>query len=88
LGVLYLETADLQKAKENFEKQVAYNDLAENHFYMAKVLIAQSEIAEAKLELDKAKTLFHKGYVMSDAYVYPADKIYLSMLEEMEKFLN
>jgi len=88
LGVLYLETENLQKAKENFEKQVDYNNLAENHFYMAKVLIAQKKMAEAKLELEKATSLFEKGYVMSDGYVYLEDQIYSNMIEEMKQLLD
>lgn len=61
LGVLYVEIGEFDKAKENFEKQVAYNDLAENHFYMVKVLKAQDKIEEAKLELEKQLLFFKKG---------------------------
>jgi tetratricopeptide (TPR) repeat protein len=88
LGVLYLEIGDLANAKLNFERQQEYNDLAENHFYMAKVLIAQNELIAAKLELDKAEVLYKKGSVISDAYVYPVDKIYSSVIEDLEKSLN
>jgi tetratricopeptide (TPR) repeat protein len=88
LGVLYVEIGEFDKAKENFEKQVAYNDLAENHFYMVKVLKAQDKIEEAKLELEKTITLFQKGYVLHDLYVYPEDKIYWSMIEEEIESLN
>ncbi len=88
LGVLYWETGDLEKAKLNFEKQKEYNDLAENHFYMAKVLIAENKLEQAKLELARTKELYKIGYAMSDPYVHPEDKIYASTIKEEEKSLN
>lgn len=88
LGVLYLEAGEFEKAKSNFENQQDYNDLAENHFYMAKVLKAQSKMADAKIELENTITLYEKGYVMHDSYVYPADKIYWSMIEKEKEDLD
>ncbi|WMN11646.1 hypothetical protein QYS49_39130 [Marivirga salinae] len=88
LGVLYLELEEFEKAKAYFEKQVEYNDLAENHFYLARALKAQDKIDEAKMELEKTSSLFQKGYVLHDLYVYPDDKIYWSMIEEEKKALD
>jgi tetratricopeptide (TPR) repeat protein len=82
LGVLYLENGDFQNAKLNFEKQLEYNDLAENHFYLAKVFKAENNIVQAKLELEKTVELYEIGYVMSDPYVHPEDKIFWSMIED------
>ncbi|WP_375578678.1 tetratricopeptide repeat protein [Marivirga tractuosa] len=88
LGVLYLEADDLEKAKSNFEKQLEYNDLAENHFYMAKALKAQGKMDEAKIELENTIALYENGYVMHDSYVYADDKIYWSMIEEERRALD
>ena len=88
LGVLYLETDNLQKAKDNFIKQEEYNDLAENHFYMARALKAEGKMEEAKLELDKTEALFKRGIVVGNGYVYPKDKIYLSMIDKEKEVLG
>ncbi|ADR21324.1 hypothetical protein MATR_10470 [Marivirga tractuosa] len=82
LGVLYMELGDLEKAKENFQKQQEYNDLAENHFYMAQVLKSENDLQLAKIEFQKALALYNKGYVVDDGYIFPEDKIYRVMLDE------
>ncbi|WKV12480.1 hypothetical protein [Marivirga harenae] len=88
LGVLYLENGDLSNAKLNFKKQQDYNDLAENHFYMSKVFKAENNLKKAKIELQKAVELYEIGYVMSDPYVHPVDKIFWSMIKVEQKSLN
>jgi tetratricopeptide (TPR) repeat protein len=88
LGVLYLETGNMSKARLNFERQLEYNDLAENHFYMVRVMKALGENAVAKKELDHAIVLYKKGYVLADGYVHPEDKIFWSMIEKEQQELN
>ncbi|MCH7402103.1 tetratricopeptide repeat protein [Belliella kenyensis] len=81
LGVLYAEQGDLQKAKACFEKQEAFNDLAENRYYLAMVYKELGQKENYIEQLEKAKSLYTIGLKMNDPYQAPMDKIYLKQIE-------
>jgi tetratricopeptide (TPR) repeat protein len=82
LGVLKLETNDLEGAIDCLKKQIAYNDyLAETYYYLALAYKQQSELADFMTTMEKAKVFYLKGYKRLDFYTHPADKIYLADIE-------
>ncbi len=88
LGVLYLETNQLEKAQKAFEVQIQLNEnIAENYFYLAKVEINLEIWKQAKADLEKAKRLYEEGNRMFDSYTHPMDSIYLAQIEEELKLI-
>lgn len=81
LGGLYLETEKIEKAIELFKKQSEYNNLAENHYYLALAYLNLEKETEYKSCLEKAKELYIGERKMSDSYTNPMDKIYLENIE-------
>lgn len=81
LGVLYVETGNLNAALKAFEQQETIGDLAENQYHKAGVL-AQLEQKEAlKAALEQALNLYQNSICMSDPYGHQVDKIYLSDIQ-------
>lgn len=76
LGVLYLETNQLDKAINAFEKQLIENELAEVRFYLGKVYYFQGNSIKGKEELNKALLLYKKGRSMRSNYYEYIDQIY------------
>ncbi len=81
LGVLYLETNNLERAVEFFRKQSLNNEIAENQYYLALSFKKLGQTEEYKLCLDRAKKLYMKGERMYGTYTNPMDKIYLDTIE-------
>lgn len=81
LGVMYLETDQMNKAIATFEKQQEINDLAENHYYLA--LVYQQAGIQAKFDqhMMQAKEKYLEGYKLFDPYVEVMDQIYLEDIE-------
>jgi len=89
LGVLYLETQQLEKALAAFEKQSEKYELAENQFYCALTLQTLGKSAEALERLEKARALYIRGEKVVDSYSTPVDKVYLKTIEaEIKKLQN
>ncbi|BDS11812.1 tetratricopeptide repeat protein [Aureispira anguillae] len=85
LGVLYFEQGKYQAAIAAFEKQEAWNNIADSHYYKALALEALDSPQEREKELEIAKALYLKGSKMFNHYTHYPDKIYL---EDIEQALN
>ncbi len=86
LGVLYLETGDYDKALVAFEKQLKENELAECHYYMAKVYEQLKMPKKYVRNIQLAKELYLDSKYMLDIYTHHVDKIFLADIEkELEK---
>lgn len=77
LGVLYWELKHYNEASKALIKQQEINDLAENRYYLGRVLIEIGKKDEALQQLKIAKEKYEKGDRMKDPYTQHADKIYL-----------
>lgn len=77
LGVLYLETGQIARAKIAMNKQLEINDLAEAHYYMALINKKENDISSAKMHLNLAKTQYEAGLRMRHDYTHHMDKVYL-----------
>ncbi len=83
LGILKMETGDSAGAKEYLNKSIAYNDyLAEPYYYLGLIYKKEKSAKEFKVNMEKAKTFYLKGYKHSDPYTHPMDKIYLADIEQ------
>jgi len=81
LGVLYLETGQHQRAIESFQRQSAYNELAENQYYLGMTYKAIADKTRYRECLQQAKKLYLSGRIMRDSYTELMDKIYLTDIE-------
>jgi hypothetical protein len=82
LGVLKYETGDLNGARSYLRKSIEVNDyLAEAYYYLALVEQTSGNIADFKINMDKAREYYLKGYRRFDHYTNPVDKIFLSDIE-------
>lgn len=88
LGIMYAEQGELHMAKECFEKQQAFNDIAENRYYLALVFKKLDQKEKYIEHLEKSKSLYALGLKMNDPYQHPMDKVYLSTIltEEQSGF--
>ncbi|NDV14920.1 hypothetical protein GO009_02690 [Muricauda sp. TY007] len=85
LGCMYLEQEEYIEAIEQFKKQEAINDLAENRFYIA---IAYKNVLDQEnylINLKTAKEYLQQGKRVHDYYVENIDKIYWANILEEEK---
>lgn len=78
LGILYLETNQLDKALLAFQNQEKENTLAENEFYRALVYKAKNDKTMCNKYLQKALELYQNGRHMFDPYTHQMDRIFLS----------
>jgi len=76
LGVLYLESNQLEKAVESFRKQIEENELAEVYYYLGKTLLKLEKKEDAKTNLDKAHQFYKNGRKMHSYYYEFTDQIY------------
>ena len=81
LGVLYLETGQMEKALVAFEKQNEENALAENNYYWALAHKAAGNNKAYKAKLEEAITLYKGQRNLFDNYTHHADKVFLSDIE-------
>ncbi|WP_321540514.1 hypothetical protein [Flavobacterium piscinae] len=81
LGVLYLETNQLERAIETFNKQSISYELAENQYYLALTYLQLKDNDKYISCLLEAKALYLKGSKVMDVYDNPMDKIYLTDIE-------
>lgn len=86
LGIMQVKLKDYQKAIISFEKQIKANDyLADTYYYLGFVYKNIGEEKKAIESLNKAKEFYAKGYARKDPYTHPADKIFLSDIEQLLK---
>jgi tetratricopeptide (TPR) repeat protein len=78
LGILYLETNQLDKALHAFQNQEKENTLAENEFYRAVVYKKKKDKARCNKHLQKAYELYQNGRHMFDFYTHQMDRVFLS----------
>ncbi|MGL1888821.1 MAG: hypothetical protein OCD76_20080 [Reichenbachiella sp.] len=78
LGVMYLETGDLENAIFCFQKQSDIKPLADNQYYLAQAFKRKEMESEARIAIAEALKLFEKGYQMQDIYTHKADEVFLS----------
>ncbi len=81
LGVLYLELGQNEKAISALKEQEAYNDLAENRYYLGLALVKSGDLEGAIQNLALAKSKYLEEYKMFDPYVQVMDEIYLEDIE-------
>ncbi|MGB0839678.1 MAG: tetratricopeptide repeat protein [Chitinophagales bacterium] len=82
LGVLYLETDNLDKAFENLKLQEVENNVAECQYYLAEIYKAKGKVDQAKMCLVQAKQLYTKGLRLFDPYTQVTDNVYLKQIED------
>ena len=82
LGVLYLETQQLDKAEEALKKQLEINALAECHYYLALTYKKMNQKDDSLFHLREAKKLYESGLYMFDVYTHQVDKIFLADIEK------
>lgn len=81
LGVLYLEENKPKKALEAFEKQNAFFEISEAHYYSAKANARLGNKALAVRLMKTALEKYNKGNAMHDPYRQLPDEIYRSDIE-------
>ncbi len=83
LGVLKMETGDVNGAIDCLNKSISYNDyLAEPYYYLGLIYKNQKLKMQSREAFGKAKTYYLKGYKRFDPYTHPMDKIYLADIEK------
>lgn len=82
LGVLYLESGQIAKAKACMEKQLQINSLAEAHYYMALIHKSEKDDPACRSQLELAKTQYEAGLRMRHDYTHHMDKVYLIQINE------
>ncbi|MEJ7646232.1 MAG: hypothetical protein WKF87_16670 [Chryseolinea sp.] len=83
LGVLKMETGDLEGGIECLKKSIAYNDyLAEPYFYLGLIYKKKKQMKEYQQNMEKAKAYYIKGHKRFDPYTQPMDKVYLADIDE------
>ncbi|MEM9895129.1 MAG: hypothetical protein AAF789_02055 [Bacteroidota bacterium] len=83
LGVLYLETGDLDKAHQSFLKQEKMNPIAENCFYQSKLEMVRGNLELALNYAKEASKRYKDGQFMYDPYSHQVDKVYAVEMEEL-----
>jgi tetratricopeptide (TPR) repeat protein len=82
LGVLKMETGDINGSIESFSKSIALNDyLAEPYYFLGLIYKSKNLTVEHKSSMEKAKAYYLKGYKRFDPYTQPMHKVYLSDIE-------
>ncbi len=82
LGVLKMETGNIDGSIESFTKSIALNDyLAEPYYYLGLIYKSKNLTAEHKSSMEKAKAYYLKGYKRFDSYTHPMHKVYLSDID-------
>jgi tetratricopeptide (TPR) repeat protein len=82
LGVLYLESAQYEKAVEALSSQMEINPIGEGLYYLA---LSYKELGKMELyknSLKEAQQLYKKGSMMRDVYTHQVDKVYLKTIEK------
>ena len=89
LGVLYLETGELEKAIELLSQQIETNDyFAENYYYLG---LAYKNLGDLTLAVDhfsKARDFYMAERKMNDIYNTGVDQIFLSDIESAIESTN
>lgn len=88
LGVVYFAQENFIKAKENFERQIMYNDyFAEPYYYLALISEKEGNITKARELTNKALSYYCDDKYMKDSYTTVIDKIYKANIENLKKNL-
>lgn len=82
LGILYLESGQPEKALQEFEKQQAYNPMADAAYYAAQAYSELNQSEKAYAQLLQAKKLYQQDLHMFDPYTEVMDRIYLRQIED------
>jgi len=82
LGVLYLENSNYEKAIENLKKQSEQNDIAENHYYLAKAYRGINKKEKYEEQINVALDFIKKERTMTDPYNELFDKVYLQDIQD------
>lgn len=88
IGIIYLESDQLDKAEKSFEKQNEYDEKAENYYYLSIISKKKNETSKQKEFLRKAKESYSKGRIMTNNYYHYIDKIFESDIENEIQKLN
>jgi len=87
LGVLYLESNELEKAVKSFQKQIEENELAEVYYYLSKTLLKLDKRTDAKTNVDKAYQFYKNGRKMHSNYYEFSDQIYEQDIIDLKKII-
>lgn len=86
LGILKIETGNIEDAITCLEREISINDyLADTYYYLGIAFKTLGNRDKCLEYLHKAKTFYLKGYKRIDPYTEPIDKVYLSDIEEKLK---
>lgn len=81
LAVCYLQLNKLDEAEKYLIEQKRNNNIAEVHYYLAKVYETSGKMKLYKEELKIAKDLYIRGLRMNHDYSHHQDKVFLSEIE-------
>jgi tetratricopeptide (TPR) repeat protein len=83
LGVLKLETGNIDGAIKSLQKEIEINDyLAETYYYLSLCYQQKGDEKTSLVWMEKAKEFYQKKYRRQDPYTHPIDKVFLSDIEE------
>jgi tetratricopeptide (TPR) repeat protein len=83
LGVLKLETGDIDGAIAALNKEIAINDyLAETYYYLSLCYDKKGDSHNSIVFMEKAQDFYKKDFRRRDPYTHPVDKIYRHDIEE------
>jgi tetratricopeptide (TPR) repeat protein len=85
LGVLYIETGEVEKGLSILKKQIEYNDISEAYYYSAIALKNKGEHTESIKMLEIALKKYENGNSMHDPYIQLPDKIFKSDIINLMK---
>ncbi|MGB3468299.1 MAG: hypothetical protein WBA74_23640 [Cyclobacteriaceae bacterium] len=88
LGVLYLDTNRPEKALEEFEKQIAVNEISEAYFYSAKAHEVLGNVEKVAENYRVALEKYDQRKAMHNPYRQLVDKIYRLDIEEALEALS
>ncbi|HEY0741004.1 MAG TPA: hypothetical protein VGD40_06050 [Chryseosolibacter sp.] len=89
LGVLKMETGDLNGGIDYLNKSIALNDyFAEAHYYLGLIYKKQNLPKAHQESMRKAKSYYEKGYKRFDPYTHPMDKVYFAQIEKEINLAN
>jgi tetratricopeptide (TPR) repeat protein len=89
LGVLKMESGDLEEGIMYLKKSISINDyLAEPYYYLGLIYKKQNSAGECRENMEKARSFYLKGHKRFDPYTHPMDKVYLSEIETELKKTN
>lgn len=88
LGAMYLENQQFEKAVAQFKLQASTNDLAENHYYLAKAYYLMEDYENAVQEIKIAVDYYDSNRTMENGYRELPFEIYKSDIKNLKQTIQ